>query len=162
MTLGPLEPLVAQWATLFSNHAAVRTAVVFAHVGGLVGAGGCAVAADRATLLAAAGHDAERRHQVEALAGTHRVVVLGLVFIVVSGLLLFAADVDTFFSSRIFWIKMALILALLTNGVVLQSAERHASRGVGGAWGRLRATSMISLVLWFLVAFAGVALTNAG
>lgn len=160
--LGPLDPVVAQWASLFSNHAALRTAVVFAHVGGLVGAGGCAIAADRATLLATARHEAERRHQVEALAGTHRVVILGLAFIMVSGLLLFAADVQTFLYSRIFWIKMALILSLLVNGMALQSAERRASRDIGDAWGRLRATAITSLALWFLIAFAGVALTNAG
>ena len=160
--LGPLDPAVAQWASLFANHAVLRTAVVFAHIGGLVGAGGCAVAADRATLLAAARHEAEKRHQVEALAGTHRVVILGLTFIIVSGLMLFAADVETFFYSRIFWIKMALIVSLLVNGVVLQSAERRASRDLVDAWGRLRATAVVSLTLWFLIAFAGVALTNAG
>jgi uncharacterized membrane protein len=160
--LGPLDPAVAQWASLFANHAALRTAIVFAHVGGLVGAGGCAIAADRATLLAARRHEAERRHQVEALAGTHRVVILGLVLIVVSGVLLFAADLETFFYSRIFWIKMTLILLLLVNGLALQSAERRASRDISDAWGRLRATATISLALWFLIAFAGVALTNAG
>jgi len=160
--LGPLDPAVAQWASLFANHAALRTAIVFAHVGGLVGAGGCAIAADRATLLAARRHEVERRHQVEALAGTHRVVILGLVLIVASGVLLFAADLQTFFYSRIFWIKMTLILLLLVNGLALQSAERRASRDISDAWGRLRATAMISLALWFLVAFSGVALTNAG
>ena len=81
-------------------------------------------------------HEAQRRHQVEALAGTHRVVILGLGFIIVSGLLLFAADIETFFYSRIFWIKMALILSLLVNGMALQSAERRASRDIGDAWGR--------------------------
>jgi hypothetical membrane protein len=140
----------------------LRTLVVFAHVGGLVGAGGCAIAADRATLLAMSGHEAERLHQVEALAGTHRVVLLGLSFIVISGLLLFAADIDTFLYSRVFWTKMTLIALLLVNGAVLTSAERRASRGASDAWGRLRATAVASLTLWFLIAFAGVALTNVG
>jgi hypothetical protein len=160
--LGALDPAISQWASLYANHAALRTAVVFAHVGGLVGAGGCAIAADRATLLASQRHEAERRHQVEALAGTHRVVILGLSCIIVSGLLLLAADLETFLYSRIFWTKMTLILLLLANGVALQSAERRAGRDLADAWGRLRATSMISLALWFLIAFAGVALTNAG
>jgi hypothetical protein len=160
--LGPLDPVVAQWASLFSNHAALRTAIVFAHVGGLVGAGGCAVAADRATLLALKRHEAERRHQVEALAGTHRVVIVGLVLIIISGLLLFAADVETFFYSRIFWIKMAMILLLLINGAALRSAERRATGDPNQGWELLRATSIVSLALWFVVTFAGVALTNAG
>src|SRR6185369_540350 len=118
--LGPLDPVVAQWASLFANHAALRTAVVFAHVGGLVGAGGCAIAADRATLLALTRHEAERRHQVEALAGTHRVVIIGLTGVFISGLLLFAADMQTFFVSRIFWSKMGMILLLLINGLALR------------------------------------------
>ena len=157
-----LSSVAAPWASLYSNHAALRTAVVFAHIGGLVGAGGCAVAADRATLLALRRHEAERRHQVEALAGTHRVVIAGLTFIVVSGLLLFAGDVQTFFYSRVYWIKMAMILLLLVNGAALTSAERRASRGADDAWGRLRATAIVSLALWFLITFAGVALTNVG
>jgi hypothetical protein len=157
-----LSSAAAPWASLYSNHAALRTAVVFAHIGGLVGAGGCAIAADRATLLALRRHEAERRHQVEALAGTHRVVIAGLVLIVVSGALLFAADVQTFLFSRIFWLKMTLILLLLVNGGLLTAAERRANRGDEDAWGRLRGTAVASLLLWFLITFAGVALTNAG
>ena len=97
-----------------------------------------------------------------AIAGTHRIVVVGLSLIVVSGLLLFASDVETFLYSRVFWIKMSLVALLLVNGAVLTSAERRASRGAGDAWGRLRITAMASLALWFLIAFAGVALTNVG
>jgi hypothetical protein len=160
--LESLAAAAAQWTSLYANHAALRTVVVFAHIGGLVGAGGCAVAADRATLLALRRHEAERRHQVEALAGTHRVVIAGLVLIVVSGLLLFAADVQTFLYSRVFWIKMTMILLLLVNGAVLTAAERRASSGADDAWGRLRATALVSLMLWFLITFAGVALTNVG
>ena len=157
-----LSSLASQWASVYSNHAVLRTAVVFAHVGGLVGAGGCAIAADRATLLALKRHDAERLRQVEALAGTHRIVIAGLAFIVVSGLLLFAADVETFLYSRVFWIKMSMILLLLVNGAILTAAERRASSGADDAWGRLRATAVASLALWFLITFAGVALTNVG
>jgi uncharacterized membrane protein len=157
-----LTSAATPWASLYSNHAALRTVVVFAHLGGLVGAGGCAIAADRATLLALRRDEAERRHQVEALAGTHRIVIAGLIFIVISGVLLFAADVQTFLYSRIFWIKMTLILLLLVNGALLTAAERRANRGSDDGWDRLRATSVASLTLWFLITLAGVALTNAG
>jgi hypothetical protein len=160
--LDQLAVAASQWTSVYSNHAALRTVVVFAHVGGLVGAGGCAVAADRATLLALRRHEAERRHQVEALAGTHRVVVAGLIFIIGSGLLLFATDVQTFLYSRVFWIKMTMLLLLLVNGAVLTSAERRATRGDDRAWGRLRATAVASLTLWFLITLTGVALTNVG
>ena len=46
----PLAGLVAQWTALYSAHAVLRTVVVYAHVGALVGAGGCAIAADRAKI----------------------------------------------------------------------------------------------------------------
>jgi len=136
--------------------------VVFVHLGSLVGAGGCAIAADRALLLSLARGEAERRAQVEAIAGTHRLVIIGLSMIVGSGLLLFAADVETFRSSRVFWIKMTLVVLLLVNGAVLTSAERRAGLGAGDAWGRLRVTAITSLALWFFITFAGVALTNVG
>jgi hypothetical protein len=158
----PLASLVAQWASLYSGHAALRTVVVFAHVGALVGAGGCAIAADRATLLASRRHEAERRSQVESLAGTHQVVIAGLALMLASGLMMFAADVETFLYSRVFWIKMGLIVLLLANGAALTAAERRATGGDEGAWGRLRLTAMTSLALWLSITFAGVALTNVG
>jgi hypothetical protein len=158
----PLAALIAQWVSLYSGHAALRTVVVFAHIGALVGAGGCAIAADRATLLASRRDEAERRIQVEALAGTHQVVIAGLVLILVSGLLLFAADVDTFLYSRVFWIKMGLVVLLLVNGGALTAAERRATRGDEGAWDWLRLTAKASLALWLSITFAGVALTNVG
>jgi hypothetical protein len=129
----PFAAVISQWASLYSNHAAIRTLVVFAHVGSLVGAGGCAIAADRATLIALGRGETERRSQVAALADTHRIVIVGLTLIVISGLLLFAADVETFLYSRVFWTKMSLVALLLVNGAVLTSAERRANRSRGPA-----------------------------
>jgi uncharacterized membrane protein len=157
-----LSALATQWAGLYSGHAVLRTLVIFAHVGGLVGAGGCAIAADRATLLSSSSHEAERRRQIEAIEGTLRVVIAGLVLIGISGLLMLAADLETFLYSRVFWIKMGLILLLLVNGAVLTSAERRASGGEQHAWGRLRKTAITSLALWLMITLAGVGLTNVG
>lgn len=158
-----LASVVTQWASLYANHAALRTAVLFAHIGGLLAAGGAAIAADRATLIALRrGDTAVRRAQVEALALTHGIVLGGLTLMVASGLLMFAADVDTFLYSRVFWIKMSLVVVLLVNGAILTSTERLIRQGVDDVWGRLRFTSAASLWLWFLIALAGVALTNAG
>jgi hypothetical protein len=158
----PVAEFLSRWASLYSGHAVLRTIVIFAHVGALVGAGGCAIAADRGTLLAARKHDAERRTQVEVVAGTHRLVAAGLSVIVVSGLLMLAADLETFLSSRVFWIKMGLVGLLLINGVVLTSAERRFRSGEQQAWSRLRLTAISSLALWFLITLAGVGLTNVG
>ena len=48
----PLTHVVETWASMYSNSWALRSGISFAHIGGLVGAGGCAIAADRATILA--------------------------------------------------------------------------------------------------------------
>jgi hypothetical protein len=151
---------IVSWASFYANHSAVRTAVVFAHVGGLTAGGGCAIAADRATLLVSREDAGARAAHLRSLDGVHRVVVTGLAFIVVSGLMLFASDLGTFLSSKVFWFKMGLIGLLLVNGVLLRRAEHRARNGEGAAWLTLRTTSMASLALWLSIALAGVTLTN--
>jgi len=79
-----------------------------------------------------------------------------------SGVLLFGADVETFLYSRIFWLKMGLMVLLLINGLLLLRGERQAQRGEPDAWARLHYTAVASLVLWFLTTLAGVALPNIG
>lgn len=159
MDLGSTGAIVS-WASFFANHSAVRTAVVFSHIGGLTAGGGCAIAADRATLLVSHQDASARAAHLRSLDGIHRVVVTGLVVIVVSGLLLLASDLDTFLYSKAFWIKMGLIALLLVNGAVLRRAEHRARDGAGAAWLTLRTTSIASLVLWLSIALAGVTLTN--
>jgi uncharacterized membrane protein len=153
---------LARWSSLYANLAALRSAVTFAHIGGLLGGGGAAIAADRGMLIALRQDASARRAQLVALAGTHRVVMIGLAVVIISGLLIFAADVDTFLYSWVFWIKMGLIAALLGNGLVLQSAEQRALIGGDEASGCLRATAIASLALWFLTTLAGAVLPNVG
>jgi hypothetical protein len=157
-----LRGALVDWASFYANHAVVRTLVVFVHLGALLGAGGAAVTADRSVLSALRGDDAVRRQELLGLEGTHRVVVAGLILMALSGLLLFASDVDTFVNSRIFWTKMLSFGLLMANGVALMSAERRALRGAVNAWRQLRLTACASLGLWFLTLLAGIALTNAG
>jgi hypothetical protein len=152
--------LVALWTSLYSNHAVLRTAVGFVHIGGLVGGGGCAIAADRMTLLAGREDRPTRVLQLTSLRTTHRVVLAGLAAVIVSGVLLFAADVDTFLYSKVFWLKMGLMVLLLFNGCVLVRAERRAEQGDEDAWRWLTWTSTISLALWFLTTLAGTGLLN--
>jgi len=54
------------------------------------------------------------------------------------------------------------VTLLLVNGAVLTATERLVRQGIDDVWGRLRITAIISLALWFLITFAGVALTNVG
>jgi uncharacterized membrane protein len=103
-----------------------------------------------------------RRAHLATVHKTHRIIVIGLVLITVSGLMLFAADVDTYLYSRVFWIKMGLMALLVVNGTVLVAAEHRAARRGVDAWPTLRFTAFASLALWFLTTLGGVALPNIG
>lgn len=157
-----LSHLLASWVSLYANHAALRTGIEFMHIGGLVAGGGCAITADLATITAGARSVGARTTQLQLLNRTHRLVVGGLIALAVSGLLLFAADVETFWYSRIFWLKMGLVLLLVINGALLLRGERQVKRGEARAWARLNHTAIVSLVLWFLTTLAGAALPNIG
>jgi predicted MFS family arabinose efflux permease len=157
-----LTGLLESWNALYANHAALRTGVEFLHIGGLVAGGGCAITADLATIAAARARSATLAVQLRLLKRTHVIVILGLSALVLSGLLMLAADVDTFLYSRIFWLKMGLMGALLINGVALVRGERGAGHAETQAWTRLHFIATTSLVLWFLTTLAGAALSNLG
>lgn len=170
MLLAPpqlLLDLAGPWAKLYGHSKVLATAVVFLHVAPIVVGGGLAIALDRSTLRLR--HDepgARSRHLVE-LGTTHQVVLTGLALSLLSGLALFASDVETFFGSWIFWMKMGLIVLLLVNGAILTRTERRL-RLAGGrdepdvhaGWRRLRTLAITSLALWLSIVLAGVALTN--
>jgi hypothetical protein len=157
-----LKDVLESWSALYSNHAALRTAIEFLHIGGTAAGGGSAVVVDLATIAAARESAAIRPALLLVLKRTHTIIVLGLAAILVSGVLLFAADVDSFLYSRIFWLKMGLMVLLLINGTVILRVERQAIRGDEGAWSRLNLTATASLVFWSLTALAGTALPNIG
>jgi hypothetical protein len=154
--------LLEWWSSVYSNHAALRTGIEFTHIAGLVAGGGCAITADLATIIAARAKSATLAVHLQLLRRTHPIVIAGLTALFISGLLLFAADVDTFWYSRIFWLKMGLVLALLVNGVVLVMNERTVAHAHGVAWRRLHVVATASLVLWALTTLAGSALMNLG
>ena len=124
-----LSHLLESWSSLYANHAALRTAIEFMHIGGLVAGGGCAITADLATMTAARedSADADRTAAPAAADASPRRARAGGAPI--SGLLLFAADVETFLYSRIFWLKMGLMGLLLINGALLLHGERQVTRG---------------------------------
>jgi hypothetical protein len=151
---GFISNFLEVWTSFYSNHAAVRTLLGFLHIGGLVVGGGCAISADRLVLLARKRGPAEQANQLENLRGTHRIVLISLVVVSVSGLLLFAANSDALLSSVLFWAKMGLIVILMANGALIVRAERRAH------WKLLTITSTVSVVLWMLTTLAGAALPN--
>lgn len=153
------------WSSVYSDSKVLPTLVVFGHVAALVFAGGLAVTLDRGTLRAARGPAEVRWRQLDELALAHRLVITGLALSVITGVLLFTSDVETYFTSWIYWTKMALIVLLLANGFMMTRMESrirstpHADDDHG--WARLRLTAAISMALWFAIALAGVALGNA-
>jgi hypothetical protein len=157
-----LNHLIESWVSLYANHAALRTGMEFMHIGGLVAGGGCAITVDLATITAGRDGRASRAMQLQLLTRTHRIVVPGLLALALSGLFLFGADVQTFLYSRIFWLKMGLMVLLLVNGLLLLRGERQVQRGAPDAWAQLHYTAVASLVLWFLTTLAGAALPNIG
>lgn len=160
-----LVRLVEPWSALYSDSTAIPTLVVFGHIAALVFAGGLAITLDRATLRASRGPAEFRWRQLEELRAAHRLVVVGLGLSAVTGVLLFAADLETYFGSWIYWTKMALIVMLLLNGYLMTRVESRISSTPNAAddagWRQLRSNAVVSLVLWFSIAFAGVALVKA-
>jgi len=136
--------------------------VEFAHIAGLVIAGGAAIVADRAVLAAIRRGDGERHTLLNAVRNTHGVVLGGLVVVMASGALLLLADLDTYLTSLLFWTKMALIALLIVNGLVLTAAERRARENHEPSWGTLRWTAIASIALWLLTTLTGTGLLNMG
>ena len=156
-----IRELAETWASVYSNSAAIRTAVSFAHVGGLLVGGGTAIASDLDMLAALRHTNAPPPDEVGRFRNTHLVVISSLVVVVTSGALLLLKDLDALLESRPFWIKMGLFVLLLLNGLVVVRAERRAATGVRDAAGTLRVAAIASLVLWLAVTLAGTVVPNA-
>jgi hypothetical protein len=153
-----LEP----WATTYGDSSVLPTLVVFGHIAALVFAGGLAITLDRGTLRAARGSAEDRLRQAADLGGAHRLIIGGLALSAVTGVLLLAADVETYLDAPAFWVKMALVASLLVNGYRMMRAEQRtrAPEESEGAWTSLRRSAIASMILWFATAFLGVALVN--
>lgn len=158
-----LTNLVQPWSDLYSHSKALNAVVNFAHIGGVLLAGGFAIGADRGTFRAMRLPAAERKHHMADLATIHRWVITGLAIVAVSGLFQLAADLDTFLGSWLFWTKMSLVLILLINGYWMTRTEARLAVDASEsslAWPALHRAAVLSIVLWFVITLAGVVLTN--
>jgi hypothetical protein len=132
--------------------------------------GGFAVAADRATLRVGRRGATDHATQLAELRAVHKPVLVALVALFGSGVLLATADLETFVSSPVFWVKLGLVAVLLLNGLVLERTESRLrnlsaaaivpARRVQSLWRRLRRSAVCSLALWTATLVAGTLLVN--
>jgi uncharacterized membrane protein len=158
-----LVQLLKPWNDFYSHSKATETIVLFLHIGGLLLAGGLAIAADRGTLRALRTAVAERTVHVRELAAVHQWVLTGLAAVVLSGVALLASDIETFFPSWLYWTKMAFVVLLLINGLMMTRVEQGLAQDASEAsphWQSLHRTAVTSLALWFIITALGVALAN--
>lgn len=165
MLIAPPESLIKllePWNKFYGDSKLTETLVMFAHTGGLVVAGGIAIATDRMTLRAAKWTDADRRHHLDELGLLHRTVIAGLTVTILSGAAMLTSDIETFWGSWIYWVKMVMVVLLLANGAQMQSVEKklRADSADSLHWGRLRFNAIASITLWLSVTLAGLALLN--
>ena len=162
---------LAPWQAAYSNSKLLAVIVMGAHLVALLFGGGFAVAADRATLRVF-GDFADDHQRVSALLeelhSVHRPVLAALAVLFLTGLMLAAADAETFLRSPLFWLKLGLVALLMINGAVLvlfetklrRSARRDAD-STRACRRVLRVSAWSSLSLWTATLLVGVALTTA-
>ena len=169
--VGQIDAFAEPWRRLFAHSPLLSTLILFGHLGGLLAAGGLTVAAERATLRVDPGCDVDRRRHLADLEHLRAPVWSAFGIALLSGALLFFADVEGFATSRIFWTKMLLVALLITNTLVtarLDAALRRdgdvgsplASEVRARRWRRRRAGAIASAMLWFALVLVGAALAS--
>ncbi len=167
-SLSDTEQLFAPWQTLYSDSVLLSTVVTALHLIGMLIGGGLAIAADRATLRISEEAPGQREWHLGELNAIHRLVLLAMSLLFLTGLMMIAADVKTFVTSPVLWVKLSLVALLVVNGVVLERTETALRRTSGSAvaspeklWSRLRVSAVCSIALWIATLVAGVFLVNA-
>ena len=170
--VGQIDAFAEPWRRLYAQSPLLSTLILFGHLGGLFAAGGLTVAADRATLSLDPSDEIDRRRHLSDLARLQRPVWIAFVIALVSGALLFLADVEAFALSRIFWTKMALVALLVANSLFTARLDAALRREEAAApeppaadlralrWRRRRAGALASALLWFGLVLVGTALAS--
>jgi hypothetical protein len=168
-SLKTIEELLAPWQSAYSDSTAISTTVTALHLMGMLVGGGLAIAADRATLRISHEMPGERERHLGELNAIHRPVLIALTVLLVSGLAMLTADLDSFVTSPVLYVKLGLVALLVLNGVVLERTETALRRsGIAAStdsppalWGRLRFSAFCSIGLWIATLVAGTILTSA-
>ena len=169
--VGQIDAFAEPWRRLYAQSPLLSTLILFGHLGGLLAAGGLTVAADRATLRLDLGSDADRRRHLADLERLRAPVWIAFGIALLSGALLFFADVEGFAASRIFWTKMLLVALLITNALITARLDatlrrdgaigsRFTSEARARQWRRRRAGALASAMLWFGLVLVGAALAS--
>jgi hypothetical protein len=158
VALTAVSHLLARWAHFYGQTRAVSATVTYLHLGGILLGGGLAIAADVAALRLSPETVPDWPGELDRLAAVHRWVVGGLALIFGSGVVMMLAQVGSFATSGVFWVKMGLVALLIGNGYARVRCEIALRRGTVGRWGWFRRTSIASLVLWFLILLFGTLL----
>ena len=160
--LETLARIAEPWASAYGDSKLLMNGVMFGHVGGFLVAGGLAIAADRVVIRAARANADARRVHLSEFHAVHAPVLIGLAVTFATGLLLFLADVETFATAPVFWIKMGSLVLLLVNGSGLRKTARRLDTGEAPDrdWQALRRSAAASTLLWLVAVLTGVMLVN--
>ena len=149
------------WARIYADTKLLSIGLTYLHLAGLLLGGGAAVAADRETLRAAREPEPIRNDHLAFLGTVHTIAIAGLSMLAVSGAAMLLADLETFWSTKVFWIKMSLVVLLLANGLLMRQGEQLARTMPERAWRQLKMSSIASLVLWFAILMASTILASS-
>jgi hypothetical protein len=162
MPLTLLVGITAWWSSYYGDHQLVSVSIRFLHLAGLVMGAGTGLFADRQVLSAVRSRSQERETVLVTLNRAHAHVISWIIVVGSTGVLMTAADTSTFLVSKLYWIKMAMVALLITNGLAMLAAERRTRQvGISAGWPRLAAVSTISATLWLTTLFLGTLLTVA-
>lgn len=149
--IATLSQAAASWSSYYGNHQALSVTIRYVHLAALLVGGGTALALDREIFGLRRSSPQVRGVTIARVNTAHSIVIGSIVFIVVSGLLMAGADVETYLVSPTFWTKMVLVALLLINGAVLARAGRSAE-GAGRSR-RLAVASVVSAILWLVIVY---------
>jgi hypothetical protein len=169
--VGQIDAFAEPWRRLYSQSPLLSTLILFGHLAGLLAAGGLTVSAERATLRLDPRCDADRHRHLADLERLRAPVWTAFGIALLSGALLFFADVEAFAASRIFWTKMLLVALLVANtfGTARLDAALRRDGDVGTSqtteaisllWRRRRAGAIANALLWFGLVLVGAALAS--
>ena len=164
--LATVDALAEPWQKLYAHSTVVATLVLFGHVAGLVVAAALTFSTEASVLRLDPADDAERGRYLRITSPARRPIGIALGVAMLSGILLFLADLEAFAVSPVFWTKMLLVVLLLVNAAVASHLdarllrEADVARAQDGLWRRRRVSAWTTAVLWFALVLSGSALAS--